>query len=246
MVKVGDTFLTKRCGICTVIEYVSYVEVYVKFEDGNIVKTRVQSLGKGHCRNLNSKLVLGVGINDMLGAEKTKEFIKQRQMWFGVLQRCFSIKLLERRPTYKNCKVSESWLWLSNFIKDIKSIENYEKSLNEGWQLDKDLLSNEGKLYSKDTCCFIPRSLNLVLSSYPKKLNGLPKGVKLSKGGRYFAILQKEGNQIFLGSYDSVEEASRVYNIAKKEYLLNIADSVKDVVPENVYKALVNFNLEKL
>ena len=246
MVKVGDTFLTKRCGICTVIEYVSYVEVYVKFEDGNIVKTRVQSLGKGHCRNLNSKLVLGVGINDMLGAEKTKEFIKQRQMWFGVLQRCFSIKLLERRPTYKNCKVSESWLWLSNFIKDIKSIENYEKSLNEGWQLDKDLLSNEGKLYSKDTCCFIPRSLNLVLSSYPKKLNGLPKGVKLSKGGRYFAILQKEGNQIFLGSYDSVEEASRVYNIAKKEHLLNIADSIKDIVPENVYKALVNFNLEKL
>ena len=246
MVKVGDTFLTKRCGICTVIEYVSYVEVYVKFEDGNIVKTRVQSLGKGHCRNLNSKLVLGVGINDMLGAEKTKEFIKQRQMWFGVLQRCFSIKLLERRPTYKNCKVSESWLWLSNFIKDIKSIENYEKSLNEGWQLDKDLLSNEGKLYSKDTCCFIPRSLNLVISSYPKKLNGLPKGVKLSKGGKYFAILQKEGNQIFLGSYDSVEEASRVYNIAKKEHLLNIADSIKDIVPENVYKALVNFNLEKL
>lgn len=202
--------------------------------------------GKGHCRNLNSKLVFGVGINDMLGAEKTKEFIKQRQMWFGILQRCFSIKLLERRPTYKNCKVSESWLWLSNFIKDIKSIENYEKSLNEGWQLDKDLLSNEGKLYSKDTCCFIPRSLNLVLSSYPKKLNGLPKGVKLSKGGRYFAILQKEGNQIFLGSYDSVEEASRVYNIAKKEHLLNIADSIKDIVPENVYKALVNFNLEKL
>ena len=28
--KVGDTFLTKRCGIYTVIEYVSYVEVYVK------------------------------------------------------------------------------------------------------------------------------------------------------------------------------------------------------------------------
>ena len=28
--KGGDTFLTKRCGICTVIEYVSYVEVYVK------------------------------------------------------------------------------------------------------------------------------------------------------------------------------------------------------------------------
>lgn len=246
MVKVGDTFLTKRCGICTVIEYVSYTEVYVKFEDGTIVKARVQSLEKGHCRNLNSKLVLGVGINDMLGAEKTKDFIKLRQMWFGILQRCFSAQLMESRPTYKGCKVSESWLRLSNFIKDIKSIENYEKSLTEGWQLDKDLLSNWSKLYSKDTCCFIPRSLNLILSSYPKKLNGLPKGVKLSKGGKYFAIIQKEGKKIFLGSYDSVEEASRVYNIAKKEYLLNIADSIKDVVPENVYKALVNFNLEKL
>ena len=38
-VKVGDTFLTKCCGICTVIEYVSYVEVYVKFEDDSVVKT---------------------------------------------------------------------------------------------------------------------------------------------------------------------------------------------------------------
>ena len=28
--KVGDTFLTKCCGICTVIEYVSYVEGYVE------------------------------------------------------------------------------------------------------------------------------------------------------------------------------------------------------------------------
>ena len=163
--------------------------------------------------------------------------------YFG---KVFFWKISGKSPTYKNCKVSESWLRLSNFIEDVKSIENYEKSLNEGWQLDKDLLSNEGKLYSKDTCCFIPRSLNLVISSYPKKLNGLPKGVKLSKGGKYFAILQKEGKKIFLGSYDSVEEASRVYNIAKKEYLLNIADSIKDVVPENVYKALVNFNLEKL
>ena len=48
--KVGDTFLTKCCGTCTVIEYVSYVEVYVKFEDDSVVKTRVQSLEKGHCR----------------------------------------------------------------------------------------------------------------------------------------------------------------------------------------------------
>ena len=47
-------------------------------------------------------------------------------------------------------------------------------------------------------------------------------------------------------SNESVEEASRVYNIAKKEHLLNIADSIKGIVPENVYKALVNFNLEKL
>ena len=244
--KVGDTFLTKCCGICTVIEYVSYVEVYVKFEDDSVVKTRVQSLERGHCRNLNSKLVFGAGINDMFRAEKTKDFIKQKQLWHGILERCFSEKFLEKSPTYKNCKVSESWLILSNFIEDVKSIENYEKSLNEGWQLDKDLLSNGSKLYSKDTCCFIPRSLNIILSSYPKKLNGLPKGVKLSKGGKYFAIIQKEGKKIFLGSYDSVEEASRVYNIAKKEYLLNIADSIKDVVPENVYKALVNFNLEKL
>lgn len=102
--KVGDTFLTKCCGICTVIEYVSYVEVYVKFEDDSVVKTRVQSLEKGHCINLNSKLVFGAGINDMLRAEKTKDFIKQKQLWSGILERCFSEKFLEKARHTKTVK----------------------------------------------------------------------------------------------------------------------------------------------
>ena len=106
--KVGDTFLTKCCGICTVIEYVSYVEVYVKFEDDSVVKTRVQSLERGHCRNLNSKLVFGAGINYMLRVEKTKDFLKQKQLWYGILERCFSEKFLEKvrhTKTVKSLKV---------------------------------------------------------------------------------------------------------------------------------------------
>ena len=107
-VKVGDTFLTKCCGICTAIEYVSYVEVYVKFEDDSVVKTRVQSLEKGHCRNLNSKLVFGAGINDMLRAEKTKTLLSRSKyglvFWKGVFLKNFW-KKDRHTKTVKSLKV---------------------------------------------------------------------------------------------------------------------------------------------
>lgn len=115
------------------------------------------------------KLVCGVGINDADYVIQKNEVIqvngkrKQRLVWVcpyyrawrSMLERCYSSKLQERRPTYKNCTVSKEWLTFSNF-------RNWmEKHQWEDLQLDKDLLVEGNKIYSAETCVFVSRTVNM-------------------------------------------------------------------------------------
>lgn len=115
------------------------------------------------------KLVYGVGINDADYVTQRFETIgyvdgKQKQKlvwkclyyraWQSVLERCYSEKLQEKRPTYKGCSVSEEWLTFSNF-------KNWmEKQDWEGLHLDKDLLFEGNKIYSAETCVFVSPMVN--------------------------------------------------------------------------------------
>lgn len=114
------------------------------------------------------KLIQGVGINDVdYVTEKKKTIIingekKQKLVWYcpyfrtwrNILQRCFSTKFQERNPTYKGCSVSEEWLTFSNF-RHWMGAQDWE-----GKQLDKDLLFEGNKVYSKDTCVFVSGAVN--------------------------------------------------------------------------------------
>lgn len=114
------------------------------------------------------KLVFGVGINDADYVVQKFETInvngKQKwkcvwecpyyRAWAGMLGRCYSSKAQERNPTYKGCSVSEEWLRFSNFRAWMESQDF------EGKQLDKDLLLEGNKVYSKETCVFVSRVVN--------------------------------------------------------------------------------------
>ena len=106
------------------------------------------------------KKVYGVGINDMRGKwcsdkriAKTEEQKYQStvyHLWKRMFQRCYSEKYLERNPTYRGCQVCVRWRKLSNFIKDIAKIPNYELWLNNPGKrisLDKDILLKGNKVY---------------------------------------------------------------------------------------------------
>jgi hypothetical protein len=117
---------------------------------------------------MKTKLVFGVGINDADYVVEKKETIevngvrKQKLVWVcpyyrawrDMLQRCYSSKFQERRPTYKGCSVSEEWLTFSTFRAWM------EKQDWEGMQLDKDLLFTGNKVYSKETCVFVTQEVN--------------------------------------------------------------------------------------
>jgi len=115
------------------------------------------------------KLVYGVGTNDAGYVTEKKETIgyedgKQKQnlvwacpyyqSWKNMLDRCYSDKYQERRPTYKGCTVSDEWLTFSNF-KSWMDMQEWE-----GNHLDKDLLIEGNKIYSAETCVFVTPSVN--------------------------------------------------------------------------------------
>ena len=115
------------------------------------------------------KLVCGVGINDADYVVKKWETIgyadgKQKRKlvwacpyyraWKNMIERCYSAKYQESKPTYAGCTVSEDWLTLSNFKAWM------EKQDWEGKHLDKDLLFEGSKAYSAETCVFVTPMTN--------------------------------------------------------------------------------------
>ena len=103
---------------------------------------------------------------------------REYALWSHMLERCYSDKLHEERPTYKECTVCERWLVFANFLEDLPLIENYElwkNNPNTGVSLDKDSKVQGNKIYSLETCKFLSRSNNAKESV---RRNGSPTSPK--------------------------------------------------------------------
>jgi len=113
------------------------------------------------------KLILGVGVSDVSSVARCKFY----RVWHGILERCYSPKLHEKRPNYIGCSISNEWLHFSNFKSWMK------KQDWQGKQLDKDILIQGNKLYSSDTCIFVDGSLNSLLTNRSNFRGEYPQGV---------------------------------------------------------------------
>ena len=140
------------------------------------------------------KLVYGVGINDADYVVQKWETIKvngkQKQkmvwvcpyyrVWLSMLERCYYAKYQETHPTYKGCSVSEEWLTFSVFKMWMEEQDWCGK------QLDKDLLLEGNKVYSKETCVFITHSVNTFTTDCRASRGEWLIGVNRSKGMNKF------------------------------------------------------------
>ena len=81
---------------------------------------------------------------------------KVYELWRKMIRRTTE-NYWEHYPYYKGTTVSDDWLYLSNFVNDIKELPNYDKwkETKGKYFLDKDVLGNGRKHYSKETCCFL-------------------------------------------------------------------------------------------
>lgn len=167
--------------------------------------------------------------------------------WKAMLQRCYSEKEHERHPTYINCEVYEGWHNFQNFAKWYK--DNYYEVGNEKMCLDKDILFKGNKIYSPDTCIFVPETINKLFIKNDKNRGESVIGTT-PVNGKYQAqcnIINPEtgkSKQEYLGLYDSQEKAFQVYKYHKERNIKQIADYYKIHIPQKLYDAMYNYEVE--
>lgn len=184
------------------------------------------------CRKLKT-VVKGIGIVDCLCNNK-----KAKQVWISMLKRCYSEKYQNNKPTYIGCTVCDEWIYFSNFKKWFD--ENYI----EGFQLDKDIIVKGNKVYSPNTCCFVPQEINMIIYNKNKRKYDLPKGVIKSKNNRYVASVNMYGEIKRLGCFSTPEEAFMAYKEAKEKYIKEVAEKWKDKIDIRAYNSLINYKVD--
>ena len=117
-------------------------------------------------------------------------------------------------------------------------------------QLDKDILKKGNKVYSPETCIFVPRRINSLFIKSDKARGRYPIGVTLRKdNGKYRSQCdvqyeEEPRKQIQLGQFDTPEEAFYAYKQFKENYIKEVADIYKPYIPEKLYEAMYRYEVE--
>lgn len=182
----------------------------------------------------------GLGINDANYPVKTYRVEGKKRVlltccifyetWRQMLRRCYSDKFHKQYPSYKGCTVADEWLTFSSFKLWMES-QPYN-----GNCLDKDLLYPGNKHYSKDTCCFIPKSVNVFIAF--NKANGEACGLQKQKNGKFTARIREGKTQKHLGTFDTKELAIKAWRDEKSKRAIELSKSVED---KRIELAIINF-----
>ena len=188
-----------------------------------------------------SKLVYGVGVNDLgyrvhvrekatkNGGKRIQKPVfqcKYYEVWRSMIERCYSKKFLESRPSYIGASVCSEWLYATAFKKWM------EKQDWQGKCLDKDIIVPGSKLYSPDTCAFVLQATNLFVIARDACRGEYPVGVCLYKPtGKYIASCKNPftGKQEHLGYFSTPEDAHEAWRKRKHELAQLVAATESDM-----------------
>ena len=95
--------------------------------------------------------------------------------WNSMIRRCYNNVYQKNYPTYGSCEVCEGWHNFQNFAKWYE--ENYYEIDGEKMNLDKDILVKHNKIYSPETCIFVPQRINELFTKSNKSRGEYPIGV---------------------------------------------------------------------
>ena len=246
---IGEIFSTKSWGDLKIIEYNGNRKVRVKFvKTGYEVVTSLNSIKKGCVRDRLLPSVHGVGI---IGAEpivdKDGRKLKEYELWCSMLQRVYDPKKHRELPTYTNCSVSENFKYFPYFKMWCNQQIGFNKFSADGlpYTLDKDILVKGNKVYSEDTCCFVPHKINTVLIKCDGRRGSNLIGVYYLKSKNiYTASMSVDKRHKSLGRFKTEVEAFQAYRTAKETYIKEIVNFYKDQISVKAYNTLMSYSVE--
>jgi hypothetical protein len=204
--------------------------------EGSIISKKCQlgvRLSSSVRGRLSSSLVYGVGVNDLADDPDYVSKIYDSSVgkivwrcpfyskWTGILRRCYNETERHRWPQYEGCTVIKEWHKFSNFKKWMES-KNWEDK-----HIDKDIIVSGNKIYGPEFCVFVSQPINNLLLTNDKTRGKYPMGVTWkNKQKKFEAKLSIENRTKSLGLFETPEEASQVYNIARSNYIVDVANNL--------------------
>ena len=243
---VGKVCKSKLSGDFKVLKYNDNRNVEIRFlKTGYETTVELGDIKKGNVKDPYSPSVCGVGIlgtkySSKVDGVRTKEY----GLWKSMLERCYSDSAYQKkRPTYKDCEVSENFKSYEYFYEWCHNQIGFDV---KGFDLDKDLLVKGNKVYSENTCVFIPREINQVLVKRTASRGEHLIGVSWDKTTNAFrAMVSKgKGKSEWLGYFKTELEAFNAYKQAKEAFVKEQASKFKSQIDPRAYNALMNYQVE--
>lgn len=246
---IGEISYNKVGSKMIIINYYSYKDMDVYFEDYNwtYYHARYDTFKNGQLKCPYEPRAFGIGF---LGEGKytKKEYEFYYTKWHGIIERVKSEKYHNDKPTYIDVEIGD----MKNFQIFCKWMdENYYTIPNETMCVDKDILFKNNKLYDTSKCCIVPNNINVLFTKNDSIRGECPIGVSYSKTkGKFMATCShydfsrhKKGNK-HLGYFNNEMDAFELYKTFKENEIKYRADYYKDYLPQNVYEALYNYEVE--
>ena len=245
--RTGEEKINNFGSVMIIKEYRNYDDIDVHFPKYNFTKEHVQydKFKKGEISCIYERRTYGVGYigNGKYVASINGKHTKCYMIWKNMLRRCYDPKSIEKRPTYKGCEVSPEWHDFQVFSDWFQT--NYYEIEDERMALDKDILCKGNKIYSPDTCIFVPNKINTLFIKSNGSRGDYPVGVYYNKSNKkYIAQCKINEKQKHLGCYDTPEEAFQVYKNFKEKYIKEVAEEYKNKIPQKLYDAMINYRME--
>ncbi len=231
----GLTITTNEGYKAEIIDYKGWYNCVIKLytdlkeEKYIIIEKALRVFKKGEIKNPFHKSVHGVGY---VGLGKFKPCVNnmdtvEYSRWYAMMSRCYSKS--ENYKAYKDIIVCDEWHDFQVFA------EWFEENYIEGFHLDKDILFKGNKVYSPETCCFVPNEINNLFKT------GKNKGGVRKKGNKFLASISVNNKQFYIGSYNYEDEALNACIDKKRDYIKEIANEFKNKLTKNVYDKLTTY-----
>ena len=245
---VGKVCKSSNSGDFKILKYNDAKDVEIQFiKTGFETITTLDNIRNGKVKDRLTPSVYGVGVvgtkyPSRANGVQTEEYT----LWRNMLKRCYSDDFKKKRPTYEGCEVSDKFKSYEYFYEWCNKQIGFDNDGNGfPFQLDKDLLTKGNKVYSEDSCVFIPSEINLLLINNTASRGEHLIGVYWNKTNKAFRAMvsKNKGKREHLGYFKTELEAFNAYKTAKESFVKEQAEKWKDKIDDRAYEALMDYEV---